>query len=62
MGDVFGYGPDPERHLTVVREFVKAGYDHLVLINAGPDPEGFFTFFEEELSGPIRDMVQMPLG
>ncbi|MET9797680.1 TIGR03557 family F420-dependent LLM class oxidoreductase [Nocardiopsis alba] len=62
MGDVFGYGPDPERHLTVVREFVKAGYDHLVLINAGPDPEGFFTFFEEELSGPIRDMVQMPPG
>ena len=52
-----------DRPMTqAVEDFVKAGYDHLVLINAGPDPEGFFTFFEEELSGPIRDMVQMPLG
>jgi hypothetical protein len=40
----------------VVREFASAGFDHLCLINAGPDPEGFFGFFERELAGPIRAM------
>ncbi|WP_159941668.1 MULTISPECIES: TIGR03557 family F420-dependent LLM class oxidoreductase [unclassified Nocardiopsis] len=58
MRDVFAYGPDPERHVEAVREFSAAGFDHLCLINAGPDPEGFFTFFERELSGPIRDLVR----
>ncbi|GAA1446819.1 TIGR03557 family F420-dependent LLM class oxidoreductase [Nocardiopsis tropica] len=56
MRDAFGYGPDPERHLEAVRQFAEAGFDHLCLVNAGPDPEGFFTFFEEELAGPIRRM------
>ncbi|WAE73336.1 TIGR03557 family F420-dependent LLM class oxidoreductase [Streptomonospora nanhaiensis] len=54
MRDAFGYGPDPERHLEAVRQFTEAGFDHLCLVNAGPDTEGFFTFFEEELAGPIR--------
>ena len=62
MADVFGYGPDPQRHLEVVRSFVSAGFDHLALINAGPDPEGFFGFFENELAGPIRDMTRAPVG
>ena len=54
MAEAFGYGPDPERHLAAVRGFADAGFDHLCLINAGPDPEGFFRFYEEELSGPVR--------
>ncbi|GHC72471.1 LLM class F420-dependent oxidoreductase [Nocardiopsis terrae] len=58
MADAFGYGPDPERHLAAVQGFVDAGFDHLVLINAGPDPEGFFTFFEEELAQQICRMEQ----
>lgn len=60
MAGAFGYGPDPERHLEVVRQFVDAGYDHLVLMNAGPDPEGFFGFFERELEEPIRAMELTP--
>ncbi|MBR8743941.1 TIGR03557 family F420-dependent LLM class oxidoreductase [Nocardiopsis sp. MG754419] len=62
MADVFGYGPDPRRHLEVVRSFVSAGFDHLALINAGPDPEGFFRFFETELAEPIRNLVKTPVG
>lgn len=57
MSDVFGYGPDPERHLETARAFVAAGFDHLALVNAGPDPEGFFAFFERELAEPIRGLV-----
>ncbi|MBQ1083316.1 TIGR03557 family F420-dependent LLM class oxidoreductase [Nocardiopsis sp. B62] len=56
MAEGFGYGPDPERHIDMARQFVDAGFDHLALINAGPDPEGFFTFFETELAEPIRNL------
>ncbi|MFE3458117.1 TIGR03557 family F420-dependent LLM class oxidoreductase [Nocardiopsis aegyptia] len=54
MRDELGFGPDPERHLAVIRQFAAAGYDHLCLVNSGPDPEGFFRFFEEELAEPVR--------
>jgi hypothetical protein len=36
---------------------VDAGYDHLALINAGPDPEGFFDFFALELAEPLRKVT-----
>jgi hypothetical protein len=36
---------------------VDAGYDHLALINAGPDPEGFFDFFASELAEPLRKLT-----
>jgi hypothetical protein len=29
-----------------------AGYDQLALMNAGPNPEGFFGFFASELAEP----------
>lgn len=42
MTEAFGCGPDVERHLAVAKPFADAGYDHLALINAGPDVDGFF--------------------
>jgi G6PDH family F420-dependent oxidoreductase len=54
VSDVFACGPDPQRHLEVAKEFAAAGFDHLALVNAGPDPDGFFEFFANELSGPLR--------
>jgi alkanesulfonate monooxygenase SsuD/methylene tetrahydromethanopterin reductase-like flavin-dependent oxidoreductase (luciferase family) len=47
-------GPDPRRHLEVARQFVDAGFDHLALLNAGPDPDGFFEFFARDLAEPLR--------
>jgi hypothetical protein len=44
----FACGPDVQRHLEVVTQFVDAGFDHLVLQNAGPDPEGFIDFFQRD--------------
>jgi hypothetical protein len=46
-------GPDPRRHLEVARQFVDAGFDHLALLNAGPDP-GFFEFSARDLAEPLR--------
>ncbi|KAB1910972.1 TIGR03557 family F420-dependent LLM class oxidoreductase [Micromonospora sp. AMSO31t] len=40
----FSVGPDPEPHLAKVKPYVDAGFDHVVLQNAGPDPDGFLDF------------------
>ena len=57
MREVFGIGPDAGKHLAVAQQFVDAGFDHLALINAGPDPDGFFDFFERELAEPVRALT-----
>ncbi|KKJ93238.1 TIGR03557 family F420-dependent LLM class oxidoreductase [Micromonospora sp. HK10] len=52
----FSVGPDPAVHLAKARAYVEAGYDHIVLQNAGPDPDGFLDFFAAELAAPLRAM------
>ena len=42
-------GPDPERHVDAIREYVDAGYDHVYVHQIGPDQEGFFSFYEREV-------------
>ena len=43
------HGPDPEPYLETIERWTGAGYDHLTFIQAGPDQERFFRFWEEEL-------------
>src|SRR6195952_456670 len=57
MADAFGCGPDTARHLAVTQPFVDAGYDHLALINAGPDVDGFFDHAASELIGAVRALT-----
>ena len=54
--EMFGCGPDSARHLQVAGQFADAGFDHLALINAGPDVDGFFEFFGTELAEPLRNL------
>jgi len=49
-------GPDPERHIGMVRQYLKAGFDHLVLLGVGPDQEGFFKFWKDELAPRLRKL------
>jgi coenzyme F420-dependent glucose-6-phosphate dehydrogenase len=42
-------GPDPERHLQQLREYIDAGYTHVYIHQIGPDQEGFFRFYGEEI-------------
>ncbi|MFD6683596.1 TIGR03557 family F420-dependent LLM class oxidoreductase [Micromonospora parva] len=53
---LFAVGPDPEPHVAKVRSYVDAGFDHIVLQNAGPDPDGFLDFFAGDLAGRLRAM------
>jgi coenzyme F420-dependent glucose-6-phosphate dehydrogenase len=42
-------GPDADAHRGKIREYEKAGYDHVYVHQVGPDQEGFFTFYEKEV-------------
>ncbi|SPE62038.1 F420-dependent glucose-6-phosphate dehydrogenase [Streptomyces netropsis] len=50
----FACGPDPARYVEAAQEYVDAGFDHLVMQNAGPDPDGFIDFYQRELDHRIR--------
>lgn len=53
----FACGPDPQRCLEVAQPFVDAGFDHLVTMNTGPDPDGFLDFYRNELDKPLRALT-----
>jgi len=52
----FAAGPDPQVHVDAVRQYLDAGFDHIVLQNAGPDPDGFLNFFDHELGRRLRTL------
>ena len=42
-------GPDPEPVLAKIREYEQAGFTHVHLHQIGPDQDGFFEFWRNEL-------------
>ncbi|MEH0972449.1 hypothetical protein V6U77_15115 [Micromonospora sp. CPCC 205546] len=40
--------------MGAVRSYAEAGYDHVVLRDAGPDPDGFLDFFAGDLTARLR--------
>src|SRR5438067_1805334 len=42
-------GPDPEKHLNAIREYVKAGFDHIFIHQIGPNQEPFMDFYAKEI-------------
>lgn len=49
-------GPDAEPIVESVLEYVEAGYDHLYFHQIGPDQEGFFRFWSDELQPALVDL------
>jgi G6PDH family F420-dependent oxidoreductase len=49
VGGTIACGPDPERHLSAIRQYFDAGYDEVYVHQIGPDQEGFFRFYEREV-------------
>ena len=47
-------GPDPDRHVEGIKQFVDAGYTHVYVHQLGPDQEGFFSFYESEVLPKLR--------
>lgn len=55
--DAFACGPDPDRYVEAAQRYVDAGFDHLVMQNAGPAPDGFLDFYRTELADRLRRLV-----
>jgi len=49
VAETVACGPDPERHLEMIRQFVDAGFDHVYVHQIGPDQEAFFRFYAEQI-------------
>ena len=54
VGGAFPCGPDPERHLEAIREYIDAGYDEVYVLQIGPEQERFFWFYEKEVLPKLR--------
>lgn len=49
---------DAGRHIPAIDEYVKAGFDHVFIHQVGPDQEGFFRFYEQEVLPELSSKVQ----
>jgi G6PDH family F420-dependent oxidoreductase len=49
VAEVVVCGPDPERHRAEIRKYTDAGFDHVYIHQVGPDQDGFFRFYSEEV-------------
>jgi G6PDH family F420-dependent oxidoreductase len=47
-------GPDLAPVVESVRKYVDAGYDHVYFHQIGPDQDGFFRFWRDELADAVR--------
>jgi G6PDH family F420-dependent oxidoreductase len=46
-------GPDPDRHLTAIGEYIDAGFDEVYINQVGDNLDGFLGFWEKELRGRL---------
>jgi hypothetical protein len=44
------YGPDPERYVQSINQFVDAGSTELYVQQIGPDQDGFLQFWNAEVA------------
>jgi G6PDH family F420-dependent oxidoreductase len=45
----FALGPDPQRHVDAIQQYVDAGYDEVYVTQCGTDQQGFLDFYEREV-------------
>ena len=50
-------GPDPERHVEAIKQYIDAGYDEIYISQMGPEQEGFFQFWEKELQPRLAKLT-----
>ncbi|MFN4087636.1 MAG: hypothetical protein ACK4QW_01160 [Alphaproteobacteria bacterium] len=54
VAETVSCGPWAERHLAAVRKDVDAGFDHIILVQVGPDQDYFLDLFRRELAPALR--------
>jgi G6PDH family F420-dependent oxidoreductase len=53
-------GPDPAPMVAAVQGYIDAGFDRIYLNQIGPDQEGFFRFFRQELAPALAELGAAP--
>ena len=54
VGVGHGCGPDVDRYVAAIDEFVEAGFDHVYLHQVGPDQKGFIEAFAKDVLPRVR--------
>ena len=54
VGQAVICGPDPQRHIQAIQEYVDAGFDHVYIHQIGPDQAGFLRFYQREVLPRFR--------
>lgn len=49
-------GPDADKHLGAIEKYARAGFNGVWIHQVGPDQEGFFKFYEEEVLPKLSAM------
>jgi len=42
-------GPEAQGHLDQIKQYADAGFTHVYVHQVGPDQQGFFRFYAEEI-------------
>jgi G6PDH family F420-dependent oxidoreductase len=48
-------GPDPAVHMQGIRPYIEAGFDEIYVAQVGPDAEGFFDFYANQVLPRLRE-------
>jgi coenzyme F420-dependent glucose-6-phosphate dehydrogenase len=54
-------GPDPQRNIDKINEYFSAGFDHVYIHQIGPDQEGFFRFYREQVMPKLDLEARAPV-
>jgi G6PDH family F420-dependent oxidoreductase len=54
VAEIVVCGPDPERHRAEIAKYADAGFDHIYVHQVGPDQEGFFRFYADEVLPKVQ--------
>jgi coenzyme F420-dependent glucose-6-phosphate dehydrogenase len=60
VAEVIVCGPDPAKHVAAITQYVKAGFDHVLVHQVGPDQAGFFAFYASEVLPRLKGFVARP--
>jgi G6PDH family F420-dependent oxidoreductase len=55
LAQLVSCGPSTEHHLQAIDRYVQAGYEHIILVQIGPEQEAFMEFFERDLAPALRN-------
>jgi hypothetical protein len=56
LKDSIPHGPEPEPYVKAVQKALDAGFDRVVLLSAGDQPD-FIRFFEQTLAPELRGLT-----